>query len=108
MPNLSRRDKAGKVTSTEARRRRDVALAQLREYQVRKLHGELVETVTVEAEWTSIAVHFRDAVLGLPARVVNRLPAEWRREVSTVVDEEARAVLTALSDQLRADKRKRK
>lgn len=41
--------------------------------------------------------------MGLGARVCNRLPAEWRRKVSEVLNEEARKVLVALSDSIRSN-----
>jgi hypothetical protein len=66
--------------------------------------NNLIDRATVEAAWTEYGVRFRDAVLGLTHAVVNRLPAEWRREVLTVLDEEARRVLAALSDEIRNPK----
>jgi len=46
-----------------------------------------------------LGVKIRDAVMALPARMANRLPAEWRRQVLAVAEEEARSVLAALSDE---------
>jgi hypothetical protein len=68
----------------------------------RKLEGELVESAAVESAWSEFGVKFRDAVMGLPSVVCNRLPEEWRREVSRVIDEEARKVLAALSDEIQS------
>lgn len=63
--------------------------------------GTLVRAEEIEKYWTEAAIKIRDAVMGLTSRVCNRLPDEWRREVTSVLDDEARHVLTALSDELR-------
>jgi len=56
----------------------------------------------VETERVETGVKYRDAVMGLTSRVCNRLPAEWRRELSAVLDDEIRRMLTALSDEIRS------
>jgi phage terminase Nu1 subunit (DNA packaging protein) len=53
--------------------------------------------------WAESGKKISDAVRGLPARIVNRLPSEWRHEVMIVAEEETRQTLTALSDEIRCD-----
>ena len=93
--------KAEGNTLVGARRRKENALAELREMEAAERRGRLISRAAVERAWTEIGVQFRDALMGLPARVCNRLPAEWRREVQTVANDEVRGVLTALADQIR-------
>jgi hypothetical protein len=71
--------------------------------EARKMEGTLIDRAAVEAEWTGIGTKVRDAVMSLPSRIINRLPAEWRRELKVVVEEEARLVLAAISDEIRSD-----
>jgi hypothetical protein len=69
----------------------------------KKMEGSLIERAAVESQWSDIAVRLRNAVMGLPAKIVNRLPAEWRRDVLIAAQDEARRVLAALSDEIRSD-----
>jgi len=69
--------------------------------EAKRLSGELVSAAEVEMAWAEAGVSIRDAVLGLGARVANRLPAEWRAELTAVIDDEVRKVLRLLSDAIR-------
>jgi hypothetical protein len=102
MPKLSKADQRGKITSTQARLRKDVALAGLRELQLAKARGEVVPVAEVEENWTTIARQTRDAIMALPTRVIGHCPVEWRGQLSAVLDRETRALLTTLSDTVRA------
>lgn len=73
------------------------------ELERERQEGKLMPVEEAEAVRVEMTVKFRDAVMGLRSQVLNRLPAEWRREVSVVVDEEARKILTALNHEFRAD-----
>lgn len=79
------------------------AKADQAELERKRLTGELMPVKEAEAVRIEMAVKFRDAVMGLRSQVINRLPAEWRREISAVMDEEGRKLLNALSDEFRAD-----
>ena len=78
VPELGRSDQRAKISANEWNRRRLGALAKLRELQLAIAQGELVEVAKVEADWTRIAIQFRQAVMGIPGRIVNRIPAEFR------------------------------
>ena len=80
----------------------DAVKLQERQLDLKRKQGELVERSAVESEWTRIAIQLRTAVLGLPGRIVNRIPAEYRREVLAAADDEVRQVLTALSNEIRS------
>ena len=80
----------------------DAVKLQERQLDLKRKQGELVDLALVESEWTRIAIQFRSAVLGLPGRIVNRIPAEYRREVLAAADDEVRQVLTALSNEIRS------
>lgn len=88
-------------TLNEAQTRKEIALANLREKEDREKDRTLIETEVVHTHWSDIGVRLQNAIMGMPARLVNRLPAEWRREVLSVAQDEARAILTALSDEIR-------
>ena len=62
---------------------------------------KLLEGAIVEFHWADVGSRIQNAIMGIPARMVNRLPLEWRREVLAVAQDEVRAILKALSDELR-------
>ena len=102
LKRLDAKPKDAGLSITEWRRRREAAEASIKELELAKARGEVVNIAEVEAEWSKIGVQTRDAVMGLPARVINCLPAEWRLQLKTVIDEEARQLLAALSDEIRS------
>ncbi|MCE5306762.1 MAG: hypothetical protein LLG20_03895, partial [Acidobacteriales bacterium] len=63
--------------------------------------GKIINAEEAAIAWAEAGVKWRDAFLGLPAAVCNRLPAEWRREVSAAIEDESRRRLAALSDEIR-------
>ncbi len=89
-------------TYSQAQARKETSLADLRELELKEKRGELISMADVEAQWSELAVNLRDGIRGISARVANRLPAEWRREIVAVIDDEARQLLTALSDEISA------
>lgn len=70
--------------------------------EAQRLEGKLIDRKTVEAEWCDIAAHVQAAVMSLPGRIANRLPAEWKRDVLAAAQDEGRHVLTALSNEIRS------
>src|SRR5258705_11395366 len=80
-----------------ARTRKEHALATLRELEVRRRQGELVEAVAVEREWAGIVRQVRAAMLAVPSRVRSRLPHLTAHDAG-VLDEEVRAALAALGE----------
>jgi phage terminase Nu1 subunit (DNA packaging protein) len=89
---------AAVLMHTQARAARSALEAQ-------KLEARLVDRRATEAAWADVGARVRDAVLGLPVRVCNRVPAEWRRELAAVLQDEARKVLTVLSDEIKSSPR---
>jgi hypothetical protein len=90
-------------TMAYAQLQHELAKATKAALEAQRMENRLVDRAAVELEWTSVCAAIRSAVLALPARIVNRLPAEYRRIVLPVVEEECRATLRALSDEVRND-----
>lgn len=80
-----------------ARTRKERALADLREDEVRKRRGELLERDAVLREWSDIVRKIRTAVLGIPKRARQALP-DLAPEAAEVIDRECRAALRALGE----------
>lgn len=75
MPKLSKRDKRAKVTMTEARRRKEVALAKLREHEVKLREGSVVSVPEINAAVSAMIIHARDALLRIGPEICDRLAA---------------------------------
>ncbi len=73
---LSKADQCAKVTSTEARRRKDVALARMREIQVQRLEGQLLDRDDVREAGTGMVSKARAVLLAMPGELCDRLAAE--------------------------------
>jgi hypothetical protein len=73
-----------------------------RELELQEREGKLRSVDEVTKLWSERAARFRDALLALGAKVVNRLPDEIRRQVHAIVDDEARKALKSLSADIRA------
>lgn len=81
----------------EARRRKEWALARLREIEVEKRTGELLPAVEVQEAWADILRQVRSGALALPSRVRARLPHLTAHDVEVIADE-VRQVLTAIAN----------
>jgi phage terminase Nu1 subunit (DNA packaging protein) len=79
-----------------ARTRKEIALAELRELEVRRKRGTLVEAEAVAREWSDVLRSVRAAVLAVPSRFRARCPHLTAHDVQ-VLDEQLRAALTALA-----------
>jgi hypothetical protein len=90
-------------TMAYAQLQHELAKATKAALEAQRMEGKLIDRQLVQAEWTGIAASIRSAVLAIPMRVLNRLPAEDRRRVLPVIEEECRAALSALSDEIRND-----
>jgi phage terminase Nu1 subunit (DNA packaging protein) len=88
-------------TEHQAKTRKEIALANLREIEEAKKRGELVSAADVESAWLGITTQIRNSILGVRSRVINRIPIEYRKEVSPVLEDELRQVLTSVSDNVR-------
>ncbi|MGB7723571.1 MAG: hypothetical protein WBL65_26965 [Bryobacteraceae bacterium] len=97
---------AVEVTEAEAIRRLRVADAELKEMDLRRRSGELIELAKVEAAWADVGVTIKNALLAVPNRVLNQVRSELRAELSPILEAEVRAVLVGLSDKIRGRKRR--
>ncbi|MEO7864101.1 MAG: hypothetical protein ABIU05_27440 [Nitrospirales bacterium] len=87
------------ATLAAAQLRKESALADLREMEVRKKRGELIERVTVEQDAFRVGRTMRDALLGLPDRLSGVLASENdQRKVHALLTKEIRQCLEALHD----------
>ena len=104
-PPAQRAEVPERGTFAQAQLMHEQAKAAKATIEVQRAQGKLIDRESVEREWSSYGVRFQNAVMGLASRMVNRLPAEWRREVQRVADEECRAILSSLSDEIRSTDR---
>lgn len=96
MPKLSKADSAAKVSATEARRRKEVALARLREMEVAQKAGLLLPASDVRATWAEQLGALKDRVLILPDRLAARLANRPETEVRTILRDELEQALRAI------------
>ena len=96
-----RQPRLGAGTFADAQLQHERAKAVKATLEAKRLSGELVPAAEAEAAWAAAGIMIRDAVMGLGARVTNRLPAEWRAELHTVLDDEVRKLLRLISDAIR-------
>jgi phage terminase Nu1 subunit (DNA packaging protein) len=101
MPKLSKADQSAKVSQNEARRRKEIALARLREMEVAEKEGRLVPADAVTSTWSTIAGKIRDAVLRIPDKCAPALAAvQDAREARGILQAECEAILRTLSNEL--------
>lgn len=93
MPKRSKADQAAKISADEARRRKEVALAGLREFELAERQGQLLRLADVEQTWAATAAMLRDAVLRIPDMAAPQL-------VGVRDATEARAILAEACDQV--------
>ncbi len=78
-----------------AQTRKQLALASMRELDLAKRRGEVLDADAVASEWAGILRTVRAAMLAVPSRVRAALPHLTASDVG-VIDAELRAALTAL------------
>jgi hypothetical protein len=85
-----------KVSKAEADRRKAVALAELRELEVRRRRGELLEAAEVQKQWAAGLAALRDRLLSLPDRLgavlAGRAEGEVRAALRDALEEALRGV----------------
>jgi len=81
-----------------ARRRKEIALADLREMEARRRRGELIETVAVRRQWADGLAAIRDRMLMLPDRVGAMLSRRDEADVRAILRAELEAALRAVVD----------
>jgi CRISPR/Cas system-associated endonuclease Cas3-HD len=102
MPRLSKADKKAEVSATEARRRKEVALAQLREMEVAEKAGKLYQAAAVKSAVVAMNAAIREAVLRIPDKLAPTVAATSDpREARKLLMAECKAILRNLSDEIR-------
>lgn len=96
MPKLSKADQAAKVSATEARRRKEVALAELREMEVAQRARALLPAAEVRQTWAEGLAVIRDRILMLPDRLAARLAHRPEAEVRAVLRDELEECLRGI------------
>jgi phage terminase Nu1 subunit (DNA packaging protein) len=87
------------ATSLHAfRTRKECALAELRELEVKAKRGELLDADAVAREWADVLRQVRAGVLTVVSRVRVRLP-HFSAADAAVLDDELRQALAALAEQ---------
>lgn len=85
----------------DAQKRKESAVADIRELEAKQKAGELVEVVVVEAQWTEIATSIRDSLLGLPLKISGKLAGmQDQREIERYLKTMFRAELSKISKTL--------
>jgi phage terminase Nu1 subunit (DNA packaging protein) len=98
--------KGPRVSEAEGRRRRIVALAELREVELRKKKGELMEADKVVETLARISSIVRDSLLSLPERIAGQVAALTdERQVRDLLASEVRKSLSHLSQKILDAKR---
>ena len=101
MPKLSKADQAAKVSATEARRRKELALARLREMEVAQKAGLLLPASEVRDRWVTILAAVKTAVLRLPDKLAPQMAAAADvREAHAILVAECEAILRDRSDDI--------
>lgn len=80
-----------------ARRRKESALADLREAEARRVRGALIDAEETARRWETVGREVQARVLAVTSRVRAQLPHLTVQDAD-VIDRELRAALTALSD----------
>ena len=80
-----------------ARRRKETALADLREIEAATLRGERLRREDVERAWVASCRQVRAGVLAATSRIRSRL-LHLTAHDAVVIDEELRAALVALAE----------
>ncbi len=85
------------VSLADARRRKELALAELREIELAKERGSLIPVRDVELGWVRILTAARTRLLELPTRVKQAVPGLTPKDVETI-REIVREALTDLAE----------
>ena len=86
----------------DGQRRKESALANLRELEFAMKAGELVSVKDAEAAWFGVMRAIRDRLLGLPAQLALTIagmttPASDPAQIQTLLDQKLRAALAELA-----------
>lgn len=77
----------------QARRRKESALADLREMEAARRRGELVEAEKVRLRWASALAGIRDRILSVPDRIAAQLAGRDEYTIRSLLREELEQAL---------------
>jgi len=98
MPKLSKRDHRAKVSASEARRRKEVALARIREIEAAKAEGRFVDIADVEQVFGQHIATARSRLLGIPTSAAPELALEMNpAKVEAILKRHIYEALTELA-----------
>jgi hypothetical protein len=98
MPTLSKADQKARISQNEARRRKEVALAKLRELEAREKEGKLISREHALQVWSEALGRIRDRCLAVPDRMAPQLVAIIEvTEIRNKLRHEMEDLLTGLS-----------
>lgn len=101
MSKLSKADQHAKISATEARRRKEVALARLREMEADEKAGKLIPANQVKDAWVKILSAVKTGVLRMPDKLAPQVAAvSDAREARAILLAECEAVLKSLYDEI--------
>lgn len=97
---LSNRPEA-RISEAEWRRRKEAALAKLRELEVAQLEGRVIQVQVVVDAWTRTGGRLRDAILAVPDKAAPLwAAAQSALEAREILRVECEAVLRTLAEDL--------
>jgi hypothetical protein len=91
----------------DAQRRKEIALADLRELELKERLGQLVSAAEVETRWSELCTMIRDAMLAVPTKIAGRLAAisderQLEAEMKKVIREDLARISTELHESAQA------
>lgn len=99
MPHLTKADKVHKTSANEARRRKETALAEIREMELAERKGLLIPQEEVKQAWGTILSQVKTAVLRIPSKCAPAVAAvDDPRECRAILAVEVEQVLKDLAD----------
>jgi hypothetical protein len=88
------------MSSTEARKRRESAIARLRELQCGEKDGTLIKRDVARQAWAEVVSGIRDRVLGLPGKLAPQLAGRKLSEIEirNLLQSEVENLLSGLAN----------
>lgn len=91
-----------RISTEEARRRKEIALAKLRELELAEKEGRLIDKQRVQDAWVKVCNVIRAGVMRIPDRMAQSiLAARDPREARQMLAVECEAALRAISEEIR-------
>ena len=98
-PTAEQKERQGSdVRLSAAKAREREAIAALREAELARKRGELVETAVVTREAQDVCIIIRSRLLLLPTQLARKCVGKSQHEMRMIIDAAIRETLTALSD----------